>query len=404
MNIDVISIFKIMIKLKIKNKRRGPVLGRHPWIFSQAFLNIPEGLESGDPVAVYSENDEFLGQGYFNSYSQIAVRLWSYDENEIIDQNFFDKRVTNAFRLRQNYVLNKLTDSCRIIYAENDFLPGLVVDKYDSYLSVQFHTKGMEKWKTEIVSSLNQIIKPKAIFERSEVKNREVEESAGVSQIICGDMPDKIIIKENGLKFFVDIKGGQKTGFFLDQREKRLALQKYVKDKNLLNCFCYTGGFSIYALAAGVKSVTNVDVSAPAMELLKENIELNKLSAKNCEFLVTDAKEYLHNLEKNKFDAIILDPPAFIKSRHHKDKGIVGYKKINEIAMAKIAPDGILLTASCSAHLKLDEFRYIISEAQARSHRSAQILETHIHSSDHPELVAFTETEYLKCFILKIVE
>ncbi|MFA6537741.1 MAG: class I SAM-dependent rRNA methyltransferase [Patescibacteria group bacterium] len=404
MNIDVISIFKIMIKLKIKNKRRGPVLGRHPWIFSQAFLNIPEGLESGDPVAVYSENDEFLGQGYFNSYSQIAVRLWSYDENEIIDQNFFDKRVTNAFRLRQNYVLNKLTDSCRIIYAENDFLPGLVVDKYDSYLSVQFHTKGMEKWKTEIVSSLNQIIKPKAIFERSEVKNREVEESAGVSQIICGDMPDKIIIKENGLKFFVDIKGGQKTGFFLDQREKRFALQKYVKDKNLLNCFCYTGGFSIYALAAGVKSVTNVDVSAPAMELLKENIELNKLSAKNCEFLVTDAKEYLHNLEKNKFDAIILDPPAFIKSRHHKDKGIVGYKKINEIAMAKIAPDGILLTASCSAHLKLDEFRYIISEAQARSHRSAQILETHIHSSDHPELVAFTETEYLKCFILKIVE
>ncbi len=391
-----------MIKLKIKNKRRGPVLGRHPWIFSQAFISIPEGIKSGEPVIIYDEDDNFLGQGYFNSYSQIAVRLWSFDENEVIDQNFFDKRVTSAFRLRQNYILNRLTNSCRIIYAENDFLPGLVVDKYAEYLSIQFHTIGIEKWKDQIVLALQKVLNPKGIFEKSEVKNRQIENAPGNSGLISGQIPDRVIILENGLKFLVDIKGGQKTGFFLDQREKRLAIQKYASTKNVLNCFCYTGGFSVYALAGGAKSVTNVDVSSSAMELVKENLILNKLPIKSCQFLTMDAKQYLQELPENKFDFIILDPPAFIKNRHQIKKGIIGYKKINEVAMQKIANNGILVSASCSAHLKLEEFRYLLTEAQIKSHKSAQILETFLHSADHPELVAFNETEYLKCLIMQI--
>jgi len=392
-----------MIKLKIKNNRRGPVLGRHPWIFSQAFLNIPEGIESGDPVTVYSENDEFLAQGYFNSYSQIAVRIWSYDENEIIDQNFFDKRVQQAFSLRQKYILNNLTDSCRLIYAENDFLPGLVVDKYADYLSVQFHTRGLEKWREQISQALIKIIKPKGIYEKSEVKNRQLEGQSGQTQIIFGKIPNRIIIKENGLQFFVDIIEGQKTGFFLDQRDKRLALQKYSKDKNVLNCFCYTGGFSVYALAGGAKSAINVDISASAMEMTKANIELNKLPIKKCQFVMADAKEYLTQMPANQFDEIILDPPAFIQNRQHIKKGQAAYKKINELAMAKIDNNGILLSASCSAHLKLLDFRFLISEAQIRAHREAQILETLIHSADHLEMSAFLETEYLKCFIMNII-
>jgi 23S rRNA (cytosine1962-C5)-methyltransferase len=387
-----------MIKLTVNTKRLGPVLARHPWIFSGALKQIPEGLDCGMPVAIFDESNRFVGQGYFNSYSQIAVRLWGFDEEEEVNQDFFNKRIQTAFDLRKKLVLNKNTDACRVIYGENDFLPGLVVDKYGDYLSVQFHNRGIEFWKEQVISALVKIIKPKGIYERSDMKARGIEGVEKQVGLLFGKVPEKVEIKENGLKFWVDIMTGQKTGFFLDQRDKRLALQKYVKDKKVLNCFSYTGGFSIYAAAAGAKKTVSVDASQGAIDLAKENFKLNKLDLKKNEFEVGDVKEFLVRSEvvAEKFDVIILDPPAFIKNRHKIKEGLVGYKKINEAAMRILPPGGILVSASCSAHLGLNDFRHMLASSAGRAGKNLQILETFTHGMDHPELAAFTEGEYLK--------
>ena len=387
-----------MIKLTVNTKRLGPVLARHPWVFSGAIKQIPEGLECGMPVALCDENGRFIAQGYFNSYSQIAVRLWSFDEKEEVNQEFFDRRIKAALALRENFVLDKNTDSCRIIYGENDFLPGLIVDKYADYLSVQFHNRGIEFWKEQILTALVKIFKPKGIYERSDVKVRGIEGAEKKSGLLHGKIPEKVEIKENGCKFWVDIMTGQKTGFFLDQRDKRLALQKYVKGKKVLNCFSYTGGFSVYASKANAKKIVSVDSSAPAIEMAKENFKLNKLDLKKADFVVADVKEYLGRQETadEKFDVIILDPPAFIKDRHKIQEGLLGYRKINEAAIRLLSSGGILVSASCSAHLSLPDFRRMLANSAGRAGKNLQILETFTHGIDHPEIAAYNEGEYLK--------
>lgn len=413
-----------MIKLTVLNKRVGPIQGRHPWVFSGALKHIPDGLQSGTPVQLCDEQDNFLAAGYFNSYSQIAVRLWGYEASEEVDQNFFVSRIKSAYELRQNLVANKKTNSYRLVNSENDLLPGLIVDKYDEHLSVQFHNVGINFWKKEIVTALTKVMRPKGIYERSDVGNRVKEDEsviltpvpvraqAGVNNqvgdnnkgILLGKIPEQVEILENGLKFIVNIMRGQKTGFFLDQRDKRAALQKYCDDKKVLNCFSYTGGFSVYALAAGAKKVVSVDASESALELVEENIKLNKLDNKKSEVVCADVKDYLQGLLEDdpelggvKFDVIILDPPAFVKNRHKVHEGLKGYRKINEMALKILPQNGLLVTASCSQHVSLMDFRHMLSEAAARAGRTVQILETYTHGIDHPELAAFTEGEYLKC-------
>ncbi len=431
-----------MHSLHVKKERVGPIRGRHPWVFSGALKAIPEGLVSGDPVVLVDDAGTFLAQGYFNSYSQIAVRLWSWDVNEVINQDFFTRRVKQAFELRTHFVLHTETNACRVVYAENDLLPGLVVDKYADYLVVQFHTKGIERYKKEIQEALVSVIKPKGILERVDVKKDAREQNDvlsvgahGRALLQWGDVPDAVKIKENGYTFIVDIKTGQKTGFFLDQRDKRQALTKYVKDKKVLNCFSYTGGFSVYALGAGASHVVSVDASEPALELAEQNVKVNKLDAEKCEFILADVKEYLADLvasaphatanstqpplrkgrgasgtllpEQGRmmagvFDVIILDPPAFVKDRHKIKEGLQGYRKINEQALRILPPGGILLTCSCSAHVSLTDFRYMLTEAAARAGRTVQIIETFTHGIDHPELSAYTEGEYLKCLFVRV--
>ena len=412
-----------MTKLIVKRERIGPVLGRHPWVFSGALQRIPEELQTGEPVVLINENGQFLAQGYFNSYSQIAVRLWSWDENDIIGENgkddknvemFFEKRIKQSYETRKNFVENKKTDSYRLVHSENDLLPGLIVDKYADYLVLQFHTQGMEYWKEQIISALKKVIKPKGICERSDVRDRrrstlvipsEQSDEESLSGVLYGKIPERIKITENGYKFWVDVIGGQKTGFFLDQRDKRNALQKYCAGKSILNCFSYTGGFSVYALGAGVKHVVSVDSSEKALELAEENVKLNKLDVKKCEFICGDVKQYLNDPEmvkKDQFDIIVLDPPAFVKDRHKVQEGLMGYKKINESALRLLSFGGILLTCSCSAHVTLTDFRYMLSESAGRARKTLQVLETATHGIDHPELVAFTEGEYLKCIFAKV--
>lgn len=412
-----------MINLTVLTKRIGPIRGRHPWVFSGALKNIPDGLDSGMPVTLRDEKGNFLAQGYFNSYSQIAVRLWSWKENDEVGPEFFERRIAAAYDVRKKWVESKATDSYRLINSENDLLPGLIVDKYSDYLCLQFHTKGMEFWKEQIVDALVKVVKPKGIFERSDVGHRVKENKMALPEsvdqgkkeeknvgLIYGEVPERIKILENGYKFWVDVANGQKTGFFLDQRDKRMALSKYCEGESVLNCFSYTGGFSVYALGAGAKRVVSVDVSEKALELAEENIKLNKLDSKKCEFVAADVRAYLTGLEnkepelgENDFGIIVLDPPAYVKDRHKIREGLLGYRNINELALKLLPENGILVTASCSAHITLPDFRYMLSESAGRAGRAVQILEAFSHGIDHPELVAFTEGEYLKCLFAKVL-
>lgn len=416
--------------LTVSQKRVGPVRGRHPWVFSGALTHIPDGIASGTAVRLVDEANNFLASGYFNSYSQIAIRLWGYQDNEEVTEDFFVKRIAAAYELRQNFVVSKDTDAYRLVNSENDLLPGLIVDKYADCLCVQFHNRGIEAWKDQIISALKKVVKPKGIYERSDVGNRAKEqfttppfqggvrgglpsvatppnlplERGGGVGVLFGKVPEKIKILENGHQFWVDVVNGQKTGFFLDQRDKRAALMKYCKGKTVLNCFSYTGGFSVYALAAGAKRVVSVDASESALAFAQENIKLNKFTDKKSELVCADVKQYLQGLldkdselGDNSFDVIILDPPAFIKDRHKIYEGVQGYRKINEAALRLLPAGGILVSASCSQHLSLLDFRHMLSEAAGRAGRTVQILETYTHGIDHPQLAAFTEGEYLKC-------
>jgi 23S rRNA (cytosine1962-C5)-methyltransferase len=388
-----------MITLTVKQKRTGPIAGFHPWVFSQALAAIPDGITSGEPVHLKNEKGEFLAAGYFSSYSQIAVRIWGYDKEETIDETFFARRIEKARGIRRRYLESPETDAFRIINGENDLLPGLIVDKYADYLVVQFHTAGIEAWKEKIVIALEEIIRPKGIYERSDVAVRRFDHLDSVQGVLSGSVPELITIRENGLQFLVDVKHGQKTGFFLDQRDKRKAFTKYGKDASVLNCFSYTGGFSVYALAGGAKKVTNIDSSQTAIDLAQENVRLNGFDADKCRFVCEDVKVYLRN-NTERFDAIVLDPPAFVKDRRKKKEGIEGYKSINGMAMRALTENGILVTCSCSNHLSLEEFRFLLSEAGGKARRGFKILETFTHGIDHPQSVPFSEGEYLKCFFL----
>ncbi|MBN1625922.1 MAG: class I SAM-dependent rRNA methyltransferase [Deltaproteobacteria bacterium] len=388
-----------MLTLTVKQDRTGPVSGFHPWVFSGAFKFIPDNIMTGTPVNLKDEKDNFLAKGYFNSYSQIAVRIWGYEKDEDINEAFFSRRIERAYGIRKRFVEFPDTNAYRIVNGESDLLPGLIVDRYADFLVVQFHTRGIESWKKEIISALERVIKPLGIYERSDMEARGIEGLEKKKGLLTGSVPELITIWENGLKFLVDVRNGQKTGFFLDQRDKRRALMKYADRASLLNTFSYTGGFSVYALAGGADHVISIDSSEPALELAKENIRINGFDISRCEFICGDVKNFLRN-GKRTFDVIVLDPPAFIKDRKKKKEGISGYRGINEGALKILAPDGILVTCSCSAHLRFEEFRYLLSEAGLRSGRILTFLETYTHGIDHIQLVPFIEGEYLKCFFV----
>jgi 23S rRNA (cytosine1962-C5)-methyltransferase len=395
------SLISIMIQLNVFNKRIGPIRGRHPWVFSGALKQIPEGVQSGEPVELLDEAGNYLASGYFNSYSQIAVRLWDWNKAEI-NSEFFKEKVKAALEIRKKLVLNKKTNACRLINGESDLLPGLIVDMYGDYLVVQCHNPGIERWKGEIVEALVEIVEPKGIYERSDVRTRDIENAERTVGLLHGKVPEEIKILENGYHFIVNVKEGQKTGFFLDQRDKRLALEKYSKGKKVLNCFSYTGGFSVYALGGGAEEAVSVDASESALKIAEKNIKLNKFDEDKSKFIMADVKEYLADRNPGEFDVIILDPPAFVKDRRKIHEGLQGYRRINEMALRIIPKGGILVTCSCSAHVSLADFRFMLSEAAGRAGRTVQILETFTHGIDHPLLAAFTEGEYLKCIIASV--
>lgn len=392
-----------MITLRLRTNRSGPVAGFHPWIFSGAFARLPKNLNPGDPVRVESEKGDFLACGCFNEGSNIAVKIWGFDPHEEVDALFFSKRIENAFNLRKKYVQESATDSYRLIHGESDWLPGFTADKYADYLCVQFHTRAMERWRSEIIQALITVLSPRGIYERSDSQPRSRDGILPKSGLLYGEVPELVHIRENGLKFLVDLKHGQKTGFFLDQRDKRQAITKYAPNAHVLNCFSYTGGFSVYAQKAGAAGIINVDSSDKALYLARENAKLNGLSAGKCKYICADAKNYLKQAveEKQHFDLVILDPPAFIKERAKKKDGITGYRFINEKGMALVAERGVLVSCSCSSFFGAQDFKYLLSECGAKARKPFAIIEEFFHGIDHPVVLPFTEGQYLKCILLQ---
>ncbi len=383
-----------------KGKDR-PVKNRHPWIFSGAIDRIEEGFEAGDLVRVFSEHDEFLGTGYLNPDSQIVVRMLAF-EDVPIDEAFFDGKIAQAIETRKKMIPRE-TNAYRLLHSEGDFLSGLTVDVYGDFLVAEFNTAGIDVWKPVIVKLLQKYFPAFSIFERSDSDLRKWEGMKRSVGVLSGSEPPAAIeILENGIKFGVDIKGGQKTGFFLDQRESRAVVRDLSAGKRVLNCFAYTGGFSVYAAQGGAKEVVSVESSESAVAMGRKNFERNGLGAEQSVWVQTDVFDYLRSTKKE-FDMIILDPPAFCKSKNQVQDAARGYKDINLQALRQLPKGGLLFTFSCSSYITPDLFQKILFGAASDAKRDVRILKKTSHAFDHPINIYHPEGEYLKGLLCEVL-
>ena len=394
-----------MPSVKLKKGRDKSFNRKHPWIFSGAIDSVKDVNSNGETVDIISGDGKFLGYGSYSSHSQISVRVLSFNPDEKINLDFFQKRIKNAAEFRKQIITDKTTNAFRVVNAESDSLPGLVVDKYGDYLVCQFLSAGAEFWKKEIVEILVSLFNPTGIFERSDVEVREKEGLLPSKGVLFGKEPDELIeIIENGNKFFVDVNLGHKTGFYLDQRDNRKILEQFASGKEILNCFSYTGGFSVYAVKAGASKVINVDSSAESLVLAEKNFFLNGIDSSKFENTHDDVFKYLRKLRdtNRQFDVIILDPPKFAESVSQIDKAARGYKDINLLALKLLKKNGLLFTFSCSGHIVPDLFNKIIADAAADAGREVHILKYLTQSPDHTMLTSFPEGLYLKGLICKV--
>ncbi len=389
-----------MAKFFLRKKIGDRVINGHPWIFANELGDVDGAYEPGDMVEVYSYNGSFVGKGYVNPSSQIRIRLVTREKSEHVNADFFLKRIKEAWEYRQSigYVEN-----CRLIFGEADEMPALIIDKFNDYFVLQTLALGMDKWKPAIVAALNKVFKPKGIYERNDVPVRELEGMEQIKGFLSDPFPTRIIINENGLKFYVDIENGQKTGYFLDQQDNRRAIQHIVKGADVLEAFCYTGTFSIHAGHYGAKSVLGLDISDTAVRAARDNAALNGLQD-TCSFDCVNAFDVLKVWVKEgrRYDVVILDPPAFTKSRENIEKAITGYKEINLRGMKLVKPGGFLVTASCTNLVPPDLFLKTISMAAKDAHRSLRQVYWNTQASDHPILWNVPNTQYLKFLIVQV--
>lgn len=379
-----------------KEKR---VYTRHPWIFRSDIDSTEGTVQPGDIVKVRSFRGKFLAKAFYNPNSQIALRIMSY-RDEPIDRDFIFRRVHEAVEYRRTFADLR---SCRLIFAESDRLPALIADSFGDIIVIQCLALGMERFKNDVVDALVQEMHPRGIWERNDVPVRKLEGLEMTTGLLYGEVPDLVEISENGVRFFVDVKEGQKTGFFLDQKENRAAIAPFVKGKRVLDCFTHTGSFALHAGFYGAAEVTGVDISAYACEFAEKNARLNSLEDR-VHFIEANAFDLLAEKSRagEKYDVIILDPPAFTKSRSTLENAIRGYKEINLRAMKMIVPGGILITCSCSQHVLPGQFRSMVQDAANDAHVLLRQIEFRTQGKDHPILPAAQETEYLKCGIYQV--
>ena len=391
--------------ISLKPRREGPLLAGHLWVFSGAIQHLSRPAEAGDIVDVRTAEGAYLGRGYYHPQTDIAVRLLTRQPDEAIDVDFLRRAIRQAAALREAFDRDQ-TNAFRLINAEGDSLPGVIVDDYAGYLVVQISTAGMERLREPLVQALAEEMQPRGILLRNDASSRAREGLARVApEVAFGEVPELIEIREHGLRFQVDPRFGQKTGFFLDQREKRLALQKYVPGRRVLNCFSYTSAFGVYAAVTSPETqVTSVDVSASALEQARAIFALNGLDPARHVFAVEDVFEYLEAAAARgeRYDVVILDPPAFAKSQGARSQALRAYRRLNTLGMQALAPGGILLSCSCSGAIGQDDLLGAIAQSAQRVERQVQLLESFGHGFDHPINLAMPETAYLKAIFCRV--
>ncbi|MDK2799860.1 MAG: rRNA (cytosine1962-C5)-methyltransferase [Clostridiales bacterium] len=389
-----------MVEVYLKKGIRKRIEKGHPWVYKNEVDTIEGEYAAGDIVAIYNHKSKFIGKGYINPNSLILIRIMTRDKSEEIDEDFFRRRITRAWKYRARLVDTK---SCRVIYGEADELPGLIVDKFNEYLSIQTLTYGIEQYKDIIVKILDEVIKPEGIYERNDSAVRELEGLKQRKGFLKGNFEPYTVIDENGIKMYVDIENGQKTGYFLDQRENRLAIKDIVKDGTVLDCFCHTGSFALHAAYFGAKQVTAVDISEHAINTAKKNAALNSLEDK-VDFVCGNAFDLLREYQESgkQYDVVILDPPAFTKSAKKIKSAYRGYKEINLRGLKLVKPGGFLVTASCSHYMYPEIFREMLKEAALDAKKTIREVEYRTQAKDHPYLWHYDESLYLKFFILNV--
>lgn len=391
-------------KLVLKRGREKWLHEGHPWVFRAAVQTEPTEASPGSIVDVMDRAGRFVVRGYYNPHSSIPVRALTGDESAEINADWLQERIRTAIGLRQ--FDDDVTNAYRLVHSESDFLPGLIVDRYNAFLVVQLHTLGLDLWRDQIADILATELNPKGVYERSDVGARQGEglEALPVGVLAGDEPPDHVVIKENGAEFVCDIKTGQKTGFFLDQRENRLAVEAFCKGGEVLNCFSYSGGFSVFAARGGAVTTESIDASEPALELARENLSRNGFAGESHKCIRTHVFDHLKACREagRAFDVVIVDPPAFAKSRGALKRAQRAYVRLNQMAMEVLKPGGMLVSASCSSAVDYELFWDLLKQASAGARRKVQVIQSHLQSADHPVSVAFPEGRYLKCFFCRV--
>ncbi|NQX41831.1 23S rRNA (cytosine1962-C5)-methyltransferase [Pedobacter steynii] len=394
-----------MIDVILKKGKEKAAMLHHPWIFSGAIDKIKGKPLNGEIVKVCSASAEFLAYGYYNDQSRVALRLMEWEESKTIDKEWYQEKLRNAIASRK-HLLNADTNTCRLVFSEADFLPGLIVDQYADFLSLQILSAGIENVKEEIIDLLKEELNPRGIFDKSDAGARKHENLEATQGLLWGETPPEFIeVRENGIAYHINIADGQKSGFYCDQRDNREILAAYSKDKNVLDCFCYSGGFTLNSLKHGAAHVTSVDSSALAIETLAHNLELNGFDPTQQLSIQSDVNKQLRVFkeEGKKFDIVVLDPPKYAPSRSALDRAARAYKDLNRLGMLLLEKGGILATYSCSGAVDMETFKQIIAWAALDAGKEVQIIKQFHQPEDHPVRLSFPEGEYLKGLLLRVL-
>ena len=395
-----------MHSVKLKKGKEKAVRQLHPWVFSGAIDQIKGNPDNGDIIRVTDSNNDFLAYGFFNSKSRVAVRLLEWNLETEINESWWRRKIKIAVKHRDE-LNTEDTNTYRLIFSEADFLPGLIVDRYADFLSVQILTSGIENIKHIILDELQKLLRPKGIFDRSDASARAHEgmEASSGGILLGTEPPEFVSVKENGIFYQVNIAEGQKSGFYCDQRDNRKWVADHVKDKKVLDCFSYSGGFSLNAMAKGAKEVISVDSSAPALDTLKRNMEINDFNSIPHRLIQSDVNKQLRAFREvnEKFDVIILDPPKYAPSRSALTKASRAYKDLNRMAMLLLEEGGLLATYSCSGAVDISMFKQIIAWAALDAGKEVQFIQQFSQPADHPVRSSFPEGEYLKGLLCRVM-
>ncbi|MBW5823466.1 23S rRNA (cytosine(1962)-C(5))-methyltransferase RlmI [Yersinia kristensenii] len=394
------------MRLFLAKGREKSLLRRHPWIFSGAVLRLEGNAVSGETIDILDSQGKWLARAAYSPESQIVARVWTFQQDEVIDSEFFVRRLQRAQTWRDCLAQRDGLNGYRLIAGESDGLPGITIDRFQNFLVLQLLSAGAEYQRAALVSALQQCYPECSIYDRSDVSVRKKEGLPLTQGTVCGEMPPALLpITEHGMQLLVDIQQGHKTGFYLDQRDSRLAARHYADGRRVLNCFSYTGAFAVAALMGNCQQVISVDTSQSVLDIAKQNVELNQLDLSKAEFIRDDVFQLLRNYraQGEKFDMIIMDPPKFVENKSQLASACRGYKDINMLAIQLLRPGGILLSFSCSGLMPIDLFQKILADAALDAGHDIQFIEQFRQAADHPVIATYPEGLYLKGFACRIM-